>query len=48
MPAENGFRLKDPDDISELVCGLMRNSLAFGGQNSQRHRLNKIEFTLQL
>jgi hypothetical protein len=52
-PAKNGFRLEDSDDISELVCGLMRNSLDFGGQNSQRHLLNTIgfdgmiEFTLQ-
>ena len=44
MPAKNGFRLEDADDISELILRLMRNSLDLGGQNSQRHLLNAIGF----
>jgi len=44
MPTMNVFGLEDSDDISELVFGLMRNSLDFGGQNSQRHLLNTIGF----
>jgi hypothetical protein len=53
MPTKNGFRLEDADEISELICRLMRSSHALGDQYSQSHFLNPaghdgvIEFALQ-
>ena len=53
VPAKYGFRLEDSDDISELMCGSVRNSLELGGKNRQSHFYNatgsdgRIEFSLQ-
>jgi len=53
MPPKNGFRLKDAEDVSELICRLMRSSHDPGGQYCQGHFLNTagsdtaIEFALQ-
>ena len=40
MPAQHGFRLKDTDDIPELICSLMSSPLEFGGQNAKGQFLN--------
>jgi len=53
LEPKNGFRLEDADDISELVCRLMRRSHDLGDQHCQSHFLNPagsdevIEFALQ-
>ena len=53
MPAQHGFRLKNTDDIPELICSLMSNPLEFGGQNAKGQFLNPagsdgvIEFALE-
>ena len=53
MPAQDGFRLEDTDEIPELICGLASRLLEFVGQNGQGQFLNLagfdpvIEFALQ-